>query len=74
MFVKPGVIKDDFVGGECEGEEERLAFDRAVRFFRSVGFRKVGCSKWFYLAVDEGHGSRRVLVEEDLGFCEEKSS
>ncbi|KAE8452938.1 hypothetical protein EG329_012125 [Mollisiaceae sp. DMI_Dod_QoI] len=70
VFVKPGVIPADL---EVEGKEEEMEevekrmYAEAVAFYRGVGFRRVGGSKWFCLAVDEVHASRRVRVEDDAG-------
>jgi GNAT superfamily N-acetyltransferase len=72
MFVKPGVIKTDFEEEQAqksveEREQiEQREYDNAVRFYRSVGFRRVGYSKWFCLAVDPEHVSHRIAPEDDL--------
>jgi GNAT superfamily N-acetyltransferase len=72
MFVKPGVIKTDFEEEQAQKsmeEREKIEqreYDNAVRFYRSVGFRRVGYSKWFCLAVDPEHVSHRIAPEDDL--------
>jgi len=56
---------------EGKTEEEKVvvvgwAYEKAVRFYRSMGFRRIGLSKWFGLAMDKEHASRRIAVEDDL--------
>ncbi|CZR59454.1 uncharacterized protein PAC_09346 [Phialocephala subalpina] len=76
MFVKPGTIKEDLeLEGKTEGEKEEIekkAYESAVRFYRSFGFRRVGYSEWFCLAMDEEHASRKTAVEDDLELPEKK--
>ncbi|KUJ12187.1 uncharacterized protein LY89DRAFT_757910 [Mollisia scopiformis] len=55
VFVKPGVIRSDLEGekeGSREKEEEERALERARSFYKGVGFRRVGDSRWFCLAVE----------------------
>jgi GNAT superfamily N-acetyltransferase len=72
MFVKPGVIRTDFEEEQAQKsveEKEKIEqreYDNAVRFYRSVGFRRVGYSKWFCLAVDPEHVSHPIAPEGDL--------
>ena len=72
MFVKPGVIKTDFEEEQAQKsmeEREKIEqreYDNAVRFYRSVGFRRVGYTKWFCLAMDPEHVSHRIAPEDDL--------
>jgi GNAT superfamily N-acetyltransferase len=72
MFVKPGVIKPDFEEEQAQksvDEREKIEqreYDNAVRFYRSVGFRRVGYTKWLCLAVDAEHVSHRIALEDDL--------
>jgi GNAT superfamily N-acetyltransferase len=72
MFVKPGVIKTDCEEEQAQKsaeEREKIVqreYDNAVRFYRSVGFHRVGYSKWFCLAVDPEHASHRIAPGDDL--------
>jgi ribosomal protein S18 acetylase RimI-like enzyme len=72
VVVLPAVVKDDFadeVEGKSEDEKqaiERNAYDSAVGFYRAQGFRRMGLSKWFGLALDPGHRSRHIALENDL--------
>lgn len=66
VFVKPNVVKADF-GEEYSTENELLrraiekrAYETAVGFYRSFGFRRVGESMWYCLALDPEHVSRNT--------------
>jgi GNAT superfamily N-acetyltransferase len=39
---------------------------KATRFWRSVGFRRVGSSSWFALAGDASHPAHNLLAEKDF--------
>lgn len=77
VVVFPAVIKEDFAEeqeGKTESEKEEIEnrhYDNAVRCYRALGFRRIGLSKWFGLALDPEHGSRQVAVEDDLDPLEE---
>jgi len=72
MVVFPAVIKEDFkseLKGKTEeetAETEKEAYDMAVKFYRSQGFRRIGLSKWFGLALDPEHKSHQIPMEDDL--------
>jgi GNAT superfamily N-acetyltransferase len=72
MFVKPGVIKTDLEEEQAQksaDEREKIEqreYDNAVRFYRSVGFCRVGHTKWFCLAVDPEHVSHQIAPGDDL--------
>ena len=49
---------------------ERVAYcqkseDAAVAFFKAIGFRRIGSSKFFALAKDPNHPSRRLVAADD---------
>ena len=59
--------------GKTEAEITAITkkhYDRAVTFYRAMGFRKIGFSKWFGLALDSKHSSRQVAIEADLDTSE----
>lgn len=49
--------------------ERNASFDRsqtrAVAFWRSLGYRRVGSTQWFCLAADPNHPSHRLAANED---------
>ncbi|KAH6703258.1 hypothetical protein BKA61DRAFT_680878 [Leptodontidium sp. MPI-SDFR-AT-0119] len=72
MFVRPGAIPadlDDAIDDTMLSEEQaavaKSIYDTAVRFYRSFGFRRVGHTKWFCLAMDPSHPSHRITPTED---------
>ncbi|KAH7389059.1 hypothetical protein BKA64DRAFT_711163 [Cadophora sp. MPI-SDFR-AT-0126] len=72
MFVKPGVCPDDIaeqvhdnMSLEETMEVRRRAYAKAVRFYRAYGFRRVGLSNWFCLAMDQEHPSHNIAPEDD---------
>ncbi|KAH7323961.1 hypothetical protein BKA65DRAFT_481749 [Rhexocercosporidium sp. MPI-PUGE-AT-0058] len=72
MFVRPGAIPsdlDDAILDSMSSEEQvdvaRRVYDNAVRFYRSFGFRRVGYSKWFCLAMDPMHLSHQITPIDD---------
>jgi GNAT superfamily N-acetyltransferase len=80
LVVFPAVVKDDFED-ELEGKTatekkdiEKKHYDRAVAFYRAMGFRRIGISKWFGLALDPQHRSRQVAIEDDLDIPEDSKS
>lgn len=62
VFVKPGVIRDDFKeeieGLDEEGVQdlERRALGGARGFYRDIGFEEIGGSEWLVLDVHEVFG------------------
>jgi GNAT superfamily N-acetyltransferase len=77
VVVFPAVIKEDFAA-EMEGKTgtekvkiEKKHYDNAVACYRALGFRRIGLSKWFGLALDAEHKSRQVAVDDDLDPLEE---
>ena len=49
--------------------ERKASFNRsqarAVAFWRSLGYRRVGSTQWFCLATDSNHPSRKLAVNDD---------
>ena len=72
VVVFPVVVKQAFekeIERKTEAEKdeiEHVNYERAIKFYRAMGFRRIGCSKWFSLALDPGHKSRQVAAEDDL--------
>ncbi|KAE9362951.1 hypothetical protein N431DRAFT_498779 [Stipitochalara longipes BDJ] len=79
VTVFPAVVKQDFeeLKGKTEAEKaviKKIHYDTAVKFYRAVGFRRIGFSKWFGLALDPGHESHRVAIENDLDLPDSLSA
>lgn len=59
-------VDDEF---STTGEERRAVYRRqeqtAQRFFRSLGFRRIGSTDFFALAGDKDHACHTLSVEED---------
>jgi len=72
VVVFPAVIKEGFESElkrkteEEAAETEKEAYCMALKFYRSQGFRRIGLSKWFGLALDPEHKSHQVPIEDDL--------
>lgn len=79
VVVFPAVIKEDFaeeLEGKSEEEQKEIEereYRNAVGAYRALGFRRIGLSKWFALAVDEGHASRELAVGDDLDLEEDEN-
>jgi GNAT superfamily N-acetyltransferase len=70
--VAPGVLSRDIEMEMPAGMsyEERLvihsrAYDLATNFFRSLGFRRVGSTRWYALASDPAHPCHAVPADSD---------
>ncbi|KAF4153136.1 hypothetical protein CNMCM6069_001157 [Aspergillus lentulus] len=57
---------------ERAGKTKRERFDMAdaqkaiaIRFFRKLGFRRIGISHWFAFSIDANHRSRNISIDED---------
>ncbi|KAF4471868.1 hypothetical protein FALBO_1234 [Fusarium albosuccineum] len=48
-----------------EEEQDRLKIEAEEKFFRSLGFRRVGTSGWFAFSTDPKHVSKRLRISED---------
>lgn len=79
VVVFPAVIKEDFateLEGKTEEEKkevEEREYRNAVGAYRALGFRRIGLSKWFALAIGEGHVSRGLAVDDDLDEDEDEN-
>lgn len=65
---------------ERAGKTKRERFDMAdaqkaiaIRFFRKLGFRRIGISHWFAFSIDANHRSRNISIEEDPDPLEAES-
>ncbi|KAF7955214.1 uncharacterized protein EAE97_000473 [Botrytis byssoidea] len=68
----PGCLRHD-VEPQCEGKfelEQReinsRAFDSAILFHRSLGFRRIGASSCFGLSCDPNHKSHSLSIQDDF--------
>jgi GNAT superfamily N-acetyltransferase len=65
---------------ERKGKTKRERFDMAdaqkaiaIRFFRKLGFRRIGISHWFAFSIDANHRSRNISIDEDPDPLEAES-
>jgi GNAT superfamily N-acetyltransferase len=80
-FAWPTVLNDraDDHGKQKQTKEQRRAYERAeqaiaIRFFRTLHFRRVGFTEWFALARDKEHSSRALRADEDRDPIEDDMS
>lgn len=70
-LVIPGWLNGDIEGdlkGKTASEQQDVRFaaqDVSVAFFRSIGFRRIGASSCFGLAVDPNHKAHKVSINDD---------
>ena len=77
-FVRPDCMKKEDLQREWENladdsERSRMQdreYDRAVKFYRSLGFRRIGSSAWLALAPNADHPSRQLAVTGDYDLPE----
>jgi len=71
-LVAPGWLTRDIesdIRGKTKDEQQEIkvrAFDNAVSFYRSLGFRRIGASSCFGLATDTSHPARAILPTDDF--------
>jgi len=73
-FVRPNLLTlhdielewDSLQSEAAKDETEDRERDRAVMFYRSLGFRRVGSTIWFAMACDNEHPSRKLASTEDF--------
>lgn len=76
-LVAPGWLTRDIESdtrGKTKDEQREIrarAYDNAVSFYRSLGFRRIGASSCFGLATDESHPARAILPTDDFDPAEE---
>ena len=76
-LVTPGWLTRDIESdtrSKTEDEQREIrarAYDNAVSFYRSLGFRRIGASSCFGLATDESHPARAILPTDDFDPAEE---
>lgn len=63
-------LQDDASRNELEDREH----DRAVMFFRSLGFRRVGSTKWFATSSESDHPSRKLASTDDFDLPKSPST
>ncbi|KAI9641250.1 hypothetical protein NHQ30_010050 [Ciborinia camelliae] len=71
VFTWPTRVPSDDVATPRHSMEEK---DRAVAFWRKMGFRRIGTSDWFCYAMDPNHPSRYLAAEDDFSSGDELSS
>ena len=72
-FVWPAVLKLHDIGLEWDNLQDDAARNRmadrernrAMMFYRSLGFRRVGSTAWFAMASDNDHRSHQLASTED---------
>jgi len=67
-FVGPGYLTRDMVGEGDRKEYSEMAEELStisLRFWRSLGFRRVGTSSWLAFTDNDSHPSRRLTAGED---------
>jgi hypothetical protein len=84
ILAHPRMLEDDPDPGpnSSHGQPHRptpeyreFATERAVRFFRKVGFRRVGLTPYFaYAVTDISHPSRHILPQADTSALPPQSS
>lgn len=62
-LARPGILALDVEYTDEKSPAESEA--RSEKFFRSLGFRRVGNSRWFAFADDSDHPSRQLPAAED---------
>ncbi|KAK7957260.1 uncharacterized protein PG986_006482 [Apiospora aurea] len=62
-MVRPGVPTQEVAEGEEDEYKRHLATSR--RFWRSLGFRRIGTSFWFAFTDEEGHPSRQLDASQE---------
>lgn len=78
-LVAPGWLNGDIradLDGKTASEERDIRFathDASVAFFRSIGFRRIGASSYFGLAVDPGHKAHRISINDDFNPPDEEA-
>ncbi|KAH8589032.1 hypothetical protein B0O99DRAFT_637908 [Bisporella sp. PMI_857] len=71
-LVVPGWLTRDVqpdIQGKTKDEQREIkfcAFDNAVLFHRSLGFRRIGASSCFGLATDARHPAHAILLTDDF--------
>jgi GNAT superfamily N-acetyltransferase len=73
-FTWPSILKRSDIGKEWDSLQDdaarrRMAHretGRAVDFWRSSGFRRVGTTDWFALTLDNDHPSRQLTSTDDF--------
>lgn len=73
-FVRPDMLKVDDVEQEWDSLRDNAGRDameyreysRAVMFYRSLGYRRVGSTAWLALSPNNEHPSRQLAATEDF--------
>ncbi|KZV77734.1 hypothetical protein PENSPDRAFT_12836 [Peniophora sp. CONT] len=72
FFAKPGPL-ERAPGVKLPGYQDWLERDRRIcEFHRRVGFRRIGNSQFFALALNSAHPSRAIEPEDDAEYVPEK--
>ncbi|KAK8050971.1 hypothetical protein PG993_002356 [Apiospora rasikravindrae] len=64
VMVWPGILTQEVARRDGD-EAKRVYLATSRRFWRSLGFRRIGTSSWFAFTDDEGHPSRSLDVSEE---------
>ncbi|EPE26563.1 hypothetical protein GLAREA_02476 [Glarea lozoyensis ATCC 20868] len=74
----PGWLNRDIEShtrGKTKSEQREIryrVYDDVVSFYRSLGFRRIGASSCFGLAIDKSHPARAILPADDFDPTEEE--
>ncbi|OBT83253.1 hypothetical protein VE02_07589 [Pseudogymnoascus sp. 03VT05] len=77
-LAAPGWLNGDIsqsLIGKTPREQRDIQFathDVSVAFYRSIGFRRIGASSCFGLAVDPNHEAHRISINDDFNPPEEE--
>lgn len=78
-LVAPGWLNGDIradLDGKTATEQRDIRFathDASVAFFRSIGFRRIGASSCFGLAVDPNHKAHKISINDDFNPPDEEA-
>ena len=78
-IVAPGWLNGDIradLDGKTATEQRDIQFathDASVAFFRSIGFRRIGASSCFGLAVDPNHKAHKISINDDFNPPDEEA-
>lgn len=57
-----------------DGQSEKLRINNALQFWRRLGFRRIGSSRWLGYTPDRNHPSHKIDPEQDFDLPSSKPS
>ncbi|KAJ3051992.1 hypothetical protein HK097_007002 [Rhizophlyctis rosea] len=75
VLVRPGWLGADLEGfSDDEAEVTGKAnMEGAIRFYRKLGFRRIGRSKWLALAADPRHRAHEISPNDDVDAWDDQT-